>query len=124
MSVATLAIDLWQDFVTLIKEFLLHCASKWLQNALLKYHTDVSMVIKLSIFNEIASVLMGFLETILTAAHAVPFPSDCIERVLRQFLKYFVKWEARHQVITASQLVNFNVDNPEVNYLPGNVSFL
>ena len=54
-------------------------------------------------------------------APLVPFLSNCIERVLRQFLKYFVKQGALQQVITASQLVKFNVDNPEVNCLPKDV---
>ena len=126
VSVATRAIELWQDYMTLIKEFLLRCASKRPQNilsydALLKHPTDESMIIKFSIFKEIATVLMGFLKTFQTTAPMMPFLSGCIERVLRLFLEYFVKRETLQQVITASQLVRFNVAKPEVNCLPRDV---
>ena len=88
MQVASRVMEVWPDFVTLIKESLLRCPSKRLQSNVLKHHTEASIMIKFSIFKEIARMLMEFLKTFQTVAPMVPFMNDCLEKLLRRLLNF------------------------------------
>ena len=112
--VASRALDVWESFVLLIKDFLLKPASKRPQNnssfdTLATSHKDPLMPIKLNIFRDVAGQLNTFLTKFQSNAPLVPFLADNIESILQRFMKYILLKKVVDDAASQYDLIEIDV---------------
>ena len=96
--VANRAIDIWEDFVQLMKVFVAKAPRKQPKdnisyNNLKAYHTNPLIVIYLHLFRDVAARLNCFLIKFQTDGPMVPFLSEEMGGILRWLLGFFIKKE-------------------------------
>ena len=126
-DVAERAINVWDQFVTVIEHFTKLPASKQPKNntsydSLKVNIKDKLMKVKFHVFKDIAHKMNKFLKVFQTDAPLVPFLDEVLDSLMRNIMQYFVKRFILDKADTSLRLHKVDIHDEE-NLMNANVIF-
>ena len=114
-NVSQKALELWDDYVELIKEYLLQPPSKWPKDNksvdnLVDAHRNPTIKVKLHLLKDVVSMLNGFLVQLQPDNPMLPFLSDEIDNIMRRLMKFFISQPMRKEAKSTYLLSKVNVE--------------
>lgn len=113
VDVVSKGMDVWENVVKTIKEFLSLAKSKRPKNksykVLVDNHNDKTVPIKFQLFKDIGLILQSFLKVFQTDQPMIPFLSDVLENMIRRLMKMFIQSDIVNDATTPRQLMK-NID--------------
>ena len=119
--VANRAIEIWADYVKLIKVFLGKCPSSQPKDNksyddLKEYHCNPLIMVYLHLFRDVAARLNNFLVPMMPMIPMIPFLSDEICSILRWLMSFFIQSEVLKKAKSAYLLSKVDVNESSGNW--------